>query len=305
MDNESFGMQIIKNHIRSIYFNIQYLGKKILSVEEGSDKLKEMLKSDKPFMCCRVGATEGRTIQQWMKKKPYTDRDINNIRVLSGVFPCDKESLDRFCEIYTDGISNADAVFTWGCIGEANAIKKFASKKITLLRNDTYNILFYHNPWTKALKGKKVLIVHPFIDTIKEQYEQNREKLFTDELLPEFADICFVRAIQTSAGENEGSNYSSWFDALHCMEKEIETKDFDVALIGAGAYGIPLAAHVKKMGKQAIHMAGNLQIVFGIRGKRWDNFPEYVKYFNEYWVYPSENETPSNKGSVEGGSYWK
>lgn len=304
MDNESFGMQNLKNHLRALYFNFQYMGKTILPVEEGSDKIKELLQSDKPFMCCRVGATEGRVIQQWMKDRKYTERDVNNIRILSGVFPCDKNSLNRFCEIYTDGISNADAIFLWGCIGEATAIKRYASKEIILFRNDTYNVLFYSNPWTKALRGKKVLIVHPFIDTIRNQY-MNRKKLFNDEILPQFSGISFVRAIQTSAGENEGSNYASWFDALHQMEREIESKDFDVALIGAGAYGIPLAAHVKKIGKQAIHMAGNLQILFGIRGRRWDKFPEYVKYFNEYWVYPSEHETPINKGSVEGGSYWK
>ena len=304
MDNESFGMQTLKNFLRTVYFEQQYCGKNILSVEQGSEKIKNLLQSGEPFMCCRIGATEGRIVHHWMKRKKYTERDINNIRNLSGVFPCDKENLDKFCGEYANSLSVADAMFVWGCVGEAKIISKFAPKTVVRMLNGTYNILFYKDPWTLALKGKKVLVVHPFIDTIESQYK-NRRKLFDTEILPEFASLSFVRAIQTSAGEHENCTYASWFEALEKMKKQIDQKDYDVALIGAGAYGIPLAAHVKKRGKQAIHMAGNLQILFGIRGKRWDNFPDYVKYFNEYWVYPSENETPQQKSMVEGGSYWK
>ena len=98
---------------------------------------------------------------------------------------------------------------------------------------------------------------------------------------------------------------ASWFEALASMEKEIATKEFDIALIAAGAYGLPMAAYVKSLGKQAIYMASSMQILFGIRGKRWDNWPDWAAHFNEYWVYPSEAETPSKKNEVEGGSYWK
>lgn len=36
------------------------------------------------------------------------------------------------------------------------------------------------------------------------------------------------------------------------MKSEIDKCDYDVCLIGCGAYGFPLAAHVKHKGKQAI-----------------------------------------------------
>ena len=158
--------------------------------------------------------------------------------------------------------------------------------------------------WTTALKGKKVLIVSPFVETIAKQYEK-RNLLFDKPKLPSFSSISYVRAIQSNAGENENINFESWFEALNYMEQEINEKDFDVALIAAGAYGIPLAAYVKNMGKQAIHLASNMNILFGIRGKRWENWPNWVKHFNEYWCYPSEDETPKRKDTVEGGSYWK
>ena len=42
------------------------------------------------------------------------------------------------------------------------------------------------------------------------------------------------------------------------MIKEIQMHEFDVCLIGCSAYGLPLAAAVKNMGKQAIHIGGPL-----------------------------------------------
>lgn len=33
-------------------------------------------------------------------------------------------------------------------------------------------------PWTRALKEKKVLVVHPFAKTIQQQYKQRRTLLF-------------------------------------------------------------------------------------------------------------------------------
>lgn len=153
--------------------------------------------------------------------------------------------------------------------------------------------------WTSALAGKRVLVVHPFAKSIARQYRENREKLFADPgILPEFASLETVEAVQTIAGNTAG--FKSWFDALEHMEAEIATKDFDVALIGCGAYGFPLAAFVKGMGKKAVHLGGVLQIYFGIKGRRWDSSGLY----NDYWVSPSSGERPKGLGRVEEGCYW-
>ena len=42
---------------------------------------------------------------------------------------------------------------------------------------------FSKNPWSKQLKIK-VLVIHPFTETIKKQYEQNRAKIFLNQDLP-------------------------------------------------------------------------------------------------------------------------
>lgn len=83
-------------------------------------------------------------------------------------------------------------------------------------------------------------MVHPFADTIRSQYAR-REQLFQNpDVLPEFASLRVVKAVQGLGGQETG--YHSWFDALAAMEEEIAKEPFDVAVIGAGAYGLPLAA---------------------------------------------------------------
>ena len=77
-------------------------------------------------------------------------------------------------------------------------------------------------------------------------------------------------------------------------------KVFDIAIIGCGAYGMPLAAYCKQIGKKAVHLGGATQLLFGIKGKRWDNYSLY----NDYWVRPLESETPRNAGKIESGCYW-
>jgi Cys-tRNA synthase (O-phospho-L-seryl-tRNA:Cys-tRNA synthase) len=89
------------------------------------------------------------------------------------------------------------------------------------------------------------------------------------------------------------------------MKDEMTKKDFDVALIGCGAYGMPLAAHAKSMGKVGIQLAGWTQMLFGVYGERWvSQQSEYSRFINEYWIRPNESEKPSESKGVENGCYW-
>ena len=303
-DNDKQYVKKIKQAIRKIYFRYQYCTLGVKENEQGTECIKEKLKAETPFMYCRLGAEESRTVLKWMNHQPYEERNIHNIMYNAGVFPNDKKSIDKFCQVYTQALKQTDGIFVWGCLGEHKIIKKFTPKNRQIIKDSCNYFLLLNDVWTTALEGRKVLIVHPFIDTIEKQYEK-RELLFKNKKLPTFKSLCYVRTVQSNAGENENVDFDSWFEALEYMKKEIETKDFEVALIAGGAYGIPLAAHVKDMGKQAIHIASNLQILFGIRGKRWDDWSEWAVHFNEHWCYPSESETPKRKDAVEGGSYWK
>jgi len=160
-------------------------------------------------------------------------------------------------------------------------------------------------PWTKALQGKKVLVVHPFSSTIESQYKK-RKVIFKEDLLPEF-ELITLKAVQSIAGMK--APFTDWFQALEHMKHKMDQIDYDICLIGAGAYGFNLAAHVKRQGKKSVHLGGSLQLLFGILGTRWEN-PNYnCKYnytnlMNEHWVRPVSEDTPKNSKEIEGSCYW-
>lgn len=160
---------------------------------------------------------------------------------------------------------------------------------------------FADEPWTLALQGKNVLVIHPFDQSIEAQYRR-RTKLFNRPILPDF-NLITQRAVQTIAG-NKDERFETWFDALEYMYNTAMRKEFDVAILGCGAYGFPLAAKLKRAGKVAIHLGGVTQLIFGIRGARWEQWPEYLDLMTEAWVRPLNSEAPNNSQSVEGGCYW-
>lgn len=161
----------------------------------------------------------------------------------------------------------------------------------------------FDKPWTSALRGRRVLVVSPFTDSIVKQYAR-RELLFDNpEVLPEFAELIPLKAVQSIAGTQTG--YSDWFKALDSMKAQMSSIDYDVALIGCGAYGMHLAAYAKRMGRIGVHTAGWTQMLFGIYGNRWLNDePQFKRFINPYWVRPSVEETPMNAQLIENGCYW-
>ena len=55
----------------------------------------------------------------------------------------------------------------------------------------------------------------------------------------------------------------------------------------------------------SFHLGGGNQLLFGIRGKRWDNsFSKYDWYGTKDWIRPMPEEIPQYNNLVEGGCYW-
>ena len=150
--------------------------------------------------------------------------------------------------------------------------------------------------------GLKVLVINPFSESIEKQYK-NREHIWkNDKVLPEF-NLLTYKNIQ-SIGDN--GPHSSWLESLEVMKKDIADIDFDIALLGCGGYGMPLASFIKNdLNKPSIYVGGGLQILFGIKGDRWDNHEDVSTFYNSYWVRPLQTEKPIAANSVEGGCYWQ
>ena len=303
-----------------------------LQREEDPDKASEMiynlLMQDKPCMIARFGSTElsalvnylgvnskSHSITKYIKgEQPewwWNKNIMNQMEQWSGFFPATPENLQRFGELMMGDMKELNLLGCW-VKSEAWFTKDLSHVHKVHLR--LLEPFWSTNPWTRCLKGKRITVVHPFADDIISQYNKHRTQLFANpNTLPEFASLRVIKAVQSLGGEKNG--FQDWFEALDWMKKEIDKEDYDVCLIGCGAYGFPLAAYVKRQGKKAIHLGGALQLLFGIKGKRWENptygvkewgipYGSYSSLMNEFWIRPSENGRPQNASKVEGGCYW-
>lgn len=266
--------------------------------------IREALFSCKPSMIGRFGSTEIKAILY--PELPFfispfiKNRVLQNMATLSGFFPSNSKTIKAFSELMYQDMRELDILGSWR-IEEFLLRKHFPTAKLVELK--CLEPYFSENPWTEILEGKKVLVVHPFSTTIERQYHENREHLFLDKrVLPKFQSLETVKAVQTIAGTK--GDFGNWFEALDSMKAAIDKKDYDVAILGCGAYGFPLAAHVKRRGKKAVHLGGATQILFGIRGKRWDTHPVISGFYNDYWVRPAPEDVPSGAAKVENGCYW-
>ena len=270
--------------------------------DDANAYIKKYIESNKPFMLARYGSTELYATEIFdLKLRFKYNNALNMLCNNAGFFPYNYNDAEQFKNLLIKASENVDIFAIWNMFMEEQYIKKYM-RDVYLTQLRFIEPWFAKNPWTEALKGKKVLVIHPFSETIIEQYKK-REYLFENKkILPNF-ELEVIKAVQTIAGEKD-DRFNTWFDALNWMYEETIKKEFDVALIGCGAYGMPLASMIKNAGKQAIHMGGVLQILFGIKGARWDNDPIVSNLYNEYWVRPSNDEKIINASSVEGGCYW-
>lgn len=283
--------------------------------------IRDKIFSGQPLMVARFGSIELTSLENaknirdnvsiwryisWQGEPNYFRKSqaealCNN----AGFFPMPSEKMMmRFLSLYEEDMKEVDILGSW------RYNEKFFSselKKSLKVDRELMTPLLCEHPWTEALAGKRVLVVHPFAKTIESQYK-NRDKLFPGtNILPKFT-LMTMKAVQSQAGEK--TVFNDWFEALEYQKTEIDKYDYDICLLGCGAYGFPLAAHCKRQGKQAIHLGGVLQLLFGIKGKRWETEDTYLKqyryldYYNEYWVRPTQDEVPTNAKKVEDGCYW-
>lgn len=296
-----------------------YAGKKIINIERTNQVISSYIQTGKEFMVGRFGATEMQVLVSFLQKKhfPYIDNTRYHVKKLcnlSGFFPNDIKYGERFAELLLESCKMIDLCGTWNLNMEEYVLDRYASQAL-ITRLDYLEPWRMDNkiikPWSHALKGKRVLVIHPFSETISHQYALYRERIFSprleaDDILPKF-ELKTLQAVQSLNCNIENVNFRNWFEALKYMQDECTKIDFDVAIIGCGAYGFPLAAFVKQIGKGAIHLGGATQILFGIMGKRWE-IGEYhqilSQYINEYWTRPLESEKPKKADNIEGGCYW-
>ena len=261
--------------------------------------IAETLRSHRPVLVGRLGSVEARLLGEarFGRFSRVTRREAHRN---AGIFPLDPDALEAAAARLGSALEAVDLLALWDTPYQArlSAQLKPLPERCSLSALEPWWQL---EPWSAALAGRRVLVVHPFTTSIQRQW-QRRERLFPGTpVLREF-DLQVLQPPLTLAGGTAG--FPSWSAALDELIARTEERDFDVALLGCGAYGLPLAAAIKAMGRPALQLGGALQLLFGIRGRRWEAMPPFAALINEHWVRPLPQETPVTAAQVDGGCYW-
>ena len=261
--------------------------------------IKQQIESNQPFFIGRIAGVELQVAYQ-VQNQSVDAQLIQELENNAGIKVSNK-SLQLYTDMLIISYDNCTAIAEWD--GKVFEITGKGQELISKRTPHIYKMLarnlepyYYANSWMSAMKGKRVLIVHPFVTTIQSQIK-HLSTLFP---FPWFENCMFVFAKPpvTLAGNHQDKDWNVHYDEFI---KELP-EDYDIALVAAGGYGMLIADYIFKAKKQVIYIGGALQLFFGIIGKRWFDNKEILALMNDSWVRPKER--PNNFKKVENGCYW-
>ena len=262
-----------------------------------------------PFVAGKIGGAELMALEYgdhrirppwpagWSWRRPAR-RLMNN----AGFFPVQKRAFYRWQTIMRDSIAATDILCAWQTDPFLEAYEKGLIHELAP-GSRNFPLEQLGRPLVPVLLPFRWLVVSPFVQSVRRQLPKLRmihdpEGRVNGDWEGPVKTCELVRCpFQVHL---EPSPYQSWEEGLERLSEEILKKKFDVALIGAGAWSLPLAARIKKTGRSAIHFGGETQLLFGIKGKRWENYGIY----NDAWISADPSEMPVNRDRVEQGCYW-
>lgn len=276
---------------------------KEITMQKGSRAIEDAILKGEPFAAIRFGAVEISAINNYEKirfgfSRKYKKSVRYSIKNNAGVFPANDEIIEHYARYLENHLKETDILGVSGVHMENYFFKNLTPNAVPVQNWSLDPIL---GKWTPLLRGKNVLVVSPFAKQIAEQYKK-RHLLFAQEpeILPEF-HLETVESVMSQADAHD-ERFENWFEALDYLKLEILKKDFDIALVGAGAYGTALCLYIKSLGKMAIQTGGATQLLFGIMGKRWEQRDYVSRFVNPHWTRP--NLKPKGYTNIEEGCYW-
>ena len=258
-------------------------------------------------MIGRMPGIEGDVLVEWLKggKSPasVSKNGLLRLEQNTGFYSNSEDyetSLDTWCHLTLDALRNCDLLFRLEVQEESDILCEGYLDEIHI-----WSATRLHQ-WLPLLEGKKVLVISPFEDSIHLQWER-RECLFLTGHIPfnfPMFELQTLKAYNTIKG-NTPFPHKNWVETFNALCAQIEKLDFDVAVLGCGGYGMPLSHFIKKLGKSSFYIGSYAQIMFGIKGQRWNLDGNTRSYWNDAWKWPEPHEVPKTYKNVEGGCYWK
>lgn len=276
-------------------------------IAAGAEQLRELIRAGRPAAVGKIGASELRVCREAAairdgRAKEFSKSVKHEIHLHSGLFPPTDAVLARFAERYEADCPEVDLLAAWFIEGEQAFVERYVPRASLIRMVALEPHMAPNPPWTSLLAGKRVVVVSPFARSIASQYAR-REEVWAK--LPGLLPDWQLRTVRAPLSDFlVKSPHPDWFAALAALEAELTKEPFDLAIIGAGAFSIPLAVKAKKLGAIGVHLGGAAQIVFGVAGGRWQESDVLRPLATEAWVRPSGDEVPPDYKKMEGGCYW-
>jgi hypothetical protein len=276
-----------------------YGGVMIPDAALGNLRVKQLILAGKPAALGKIGSLEAEAVECFLAGAGYPTILRKQMFINVGLHPADQTHLDSFCEAYLRAADQLDLLAAWGNPGERAIINRVGPRP--LVRLQAFESWLYHEPWSQALAGKKVVLVTPFARSAEAQFARRSQIWLDPAVLPEL-DLRVVK-MPLSPGLVPPTQ-KNWQERFESLVDQIERAPYDVLLVGAGGISLLLAAHAKARGKIGFHLGGHTQILFGITGRRWDKDMELARRQGPAWVRPAGDEAPPSVRQVEQGCYW-
>lgn len=272
--------------------------------------IKEIIQQNKPFFIGRIAGCELKVAYCFHKGDLLDVVDeLKELENNAGIYTKDMKSLALYSQKLIESYDNSTVIAEWEQEGKVFAHTGSGQEFITKRTPTTHKIdalslepYYFKDNWMSSLKGKKILIIHPFSKTLQKQVP-NIKSIFPDRSWFEDCEFDFATPPLTLAGNHQNKD---WQEHLILFLESLRTKtDFDLALVAAGGYGMLISDYIfKEMNKSVMYIGGALQLFFGVIGKRWFDNKEILKLVNDDWVRPDKGDKPDNFTRVEKGCYW-
>jgi nucleoid DNA-binding protein len=279
--------------------------------------IESCLQGEKGCTIGRFGSTEFANIWTYEMNRQIPENQRLHLEYISGIFPPYASSVEKWVLDYKTAFQDADVLaLGWYPPTVAQELElmkrwKWSGDKVLLRSLEPY----YVNPalrYTNLFKGQSVCVVNSFTETMKGQVLKGESVIWPGANTSMWPPGITWHFVQTGYPPVLALGQAGWECAAESWEEAVEWSVGEtlktgarIVILGCGGLAMCMARRLKAAGKICIVLGGATQVLFGVKGKRWENHGVISKFWNDEWVWPSEEETPGAADLVEGGCYWR
>jgi hypothetical protein len=288
-------------------------------ISDESQIIANLLRAEVPFFAGRLGSVEAELLEIYSRRLNLQSsrpslKSLIRLRkeswVSAGIWPPTKSEINKFVQEYESALESVSVMCYWNDKHHLpkekhiiSSLCRFHHKASLEVLDISYLAKYAESPWTRELEGKNVLIISSFAELIIDQYKKI-DSLHSLPVLPHFN----LFTLKPPVSNGLAISLNSWSGQLKIFENRLENflrhNNVDVALVSAGAYGLPISKYLFLQNIKSIYVGGSLQLYFGIWGSRWRTSELVQDLSTSKWVNPDSSTMTKGSRFVERSAYW-